>query len=468
MSKRVLAILVAALLAVGIFSAVAKAGVEGDFTFHIIMWPQTVTSEVDKFDFDVEALLNLNITLSGLTFSNSLSMGIAGLEYYIGDIETILGALTIKDEFVFARPYVGLCAGPGWFFYAPSKWWAAYCGWPVPKPVPIGPMMFVKKRAYAEITIGGLTVTNLAMFEDINFPPPYAEEWPDKDGDGLYEPEDQEFRFGDIVGLSGTTVSGIKVTAKTGICADWRIRPAYYFFMGGKHYLYKQLEYTYNVIKKKIWWETVCENEKLEFSKEYLAIEGIKISDILSLDVYSIVQFIPLNVFTAIESTVQLFGVGQLYIWMDLVTPKDLVIETGTPTGNPIVILNVGPGLTVAWLDVNNEHWPSDANDRVLVDTSMSLQNVNFATYISILVGTGITYMHNEVDIPISFPEPIGSLTIDVEWYRDTATGHLKFEDVDFGMTKSFGEHNEFGINAAFNEEGLYGIDISISVSFSL
>jgi hypothetical protein len=31
-------------------------------------------------------------------------------------------------------------------------------------------MLFVKKRAYGEITIGGLTVTNLAMFEDVNFP----------------------------------------------------------------------------------------------------------------------------------------------------------------------------------------------------------------------------------------------------------------------------------------------------------
>jgi hypothetical protein len=59
MSKRVLAILVAALLAVGIFSAVANAGVEGDFTFHIIMWPKQSPGqafEVNKFDYRLRGL----------------------------------------------------------------------------------------------------------------------------------------------------------------------------------------------------------------------------------------------------------------------------------------------------------------------------------------------------------------------------------------------------------------------------
>jgi hypothetical protein len=304
-------------------------------------------------------------------------------------------------------------------------------------------------------------------------------------GPNTYTTDDQVFRFGDIVGISGTTVSGIKVTAKTGICADWRIRPARYTFMGGKHSTSKYLEHAYNVIKKYAWWESVCTNEKLEFTKEYLAIEGIHVSDILNLDVYSLIQFVPLNTYIAIESTVNLFGIGQLYIWTDLLTPKNLVLEpmydpvTGWymgPSGNPIVTLQLGPGLAITWLDRNRtlamDAAPAPA-DRIIIDQAMTLQNVSFANYIVTIVGTGLMYMHNEVDIPISFPEPIGSLTIDAEWYcvgypKCAVPSTLLFEDIDFGVTKSFGEHNEFSFDVAFNEDGLYGADFRITVLFSL
>jgi len=453
MSKRVLLLTLAVLMAVGIYTAVAEAGVEGSFTFDIYMWPQTTAVEVSKFDFDFEGLLELSITLSGLTFSNDLAIGIAGLEHYIGSVETTLGALTVVDEFVFARPYIGM------LYPWPSKWLPGNVG------TPVGNMLFVKKRAYAEMTIGGLTFTNLAMFEDVNFPEPWDTTFTDTNLNGEYDSADQDFRFGDIVGISGTTVSGITVTAETGFCAEWRIRPAYYFLMGGKHYFYKQLEYALNVIKKAAWIQEVVPCEpNASFFKEYLAIEGITISDILSLDVYSIVAFTPVDIFTAIESTVDLFGMGTLYLWMELVTPKDLYIESGS---NPLVFLTLGPGLTIVWADSNNT-LAIDTNDLVIFDSSMELQGVSFANYLEVLVGTGLNYMHNEVDIPISYPEPIGELTIDAEWYRDAATGHLKFEDIDIGIVKSFGEHNEFGINAAFNEDFLYGVNIWTTVSFSL
>jgi hypothetical protein len=34
-----------------------------------------------------------------------------------------------------------------------------------------------------------------------------------------------------------------------------------------------------------------------------------------------------------------------------------------------------------------------------------------------------------------------------------TSTGHIEFEDIDFGIKKSFGEHNTFSMDALFNEE---------------
>jgi hypothetical protein len=93
---------------------------------------------------------------------------------------------------------------------------------------------------------------------------------------------------------------------------------------------------------------------------------------------------------------------------------------------------------------------------------------LNFANYLVMTAGTGLRYMHNEVDIPISYPEPIGSLSIDVYWYDGDGDGHIEFEDVDFGISKNFGEHNTFAFDALFNEDGMYGADMSIGVSFSL
>jgi hypothetical protein len=49
----------------------------------------------------------------------------------------------------------------------------------------------------------------------------------------------------------------------------------------------------------------------------------------------------------------------------------------------------------------------------------MSLQNVSFANFLEMEVGTGLTYMHNEVDIPISFPEPIGSAFPSMRYWYD-------------------------------------------------
>ncbi len=459
MSKRVLAILLAMLMAVGIYSTVANAGVEGDFTLHIIGWPQTTSYEADKFDFDVEALLNLDFTLSGLTFSNDLAMGIAGIEHYIADIQTTLGAMNLYDEFAFAKPYIN-CN-----YWYPSKWKG-----PEVDCTPAGNVLFVKKRVTMEITLGGLTVSNLAIFEDIDFPQPTDTTYTDDDASGYYDQPDQRFRFGDIITVSGTTVSGIEVTTKTGICADFDIYGGVYLWdILGKWGVYKVLESAPdNVIKKKKWSESVCENEKLEFTKEYIAVTGVTPMSGLTFNVHTI--FNPslaapfTNFFGAVEAVYTLpMNLGTAYVWLDFLQPKDLVFETPFP----LVALTLGHGLQIVWQDLNAS-LGVDAGDYLLSTLLLQFQNVTMQNWLWSIVGTGMYYMHNEVDIPISYPEPIGTLTIDAYWYDADEDGNLEFEDIDFGVTKQFGEHNEFSFDAAFNEDGMYGVDFAITVLFSL
>lgn len=478
MSKRVLAILVVTLLAIGFFGAVAQAGVEGDFTFDIWMWPQTTTYEAYKFDIDFEALLNLDVTLSGLTFSNDLAMGITGIEHYIADISTTLGALDLKDEFAFAKPYLD-CP---WYKPSAAKyidmWFGGGAGFPAASTTchAIGGVLFVKKRVNMEISIGGLTASTLVMFEDVNFPEPtwhgtHLVPVPPSPGATYnniypYDEEDQEFRFGTIFGIRGTTISGIGVTAKTGICADWTIRPAIYFTPDFKWGDLKLLETARNRIKKYSWSQTVCTNEKLEFTKEYIAITNI--SPISGLVINNHLLFAPSFAFfnaTEIDYTLPM-NLGSVYVWFDAYSPKYIYLEPGLPLGNPLVMLNLGQNLLFIWQDVNRT-FSMDEGDLVTAWLEMSIQNATFTTIVSSIVSHGLNAMLTEVEIPISYPEPIGSLSITGLWL-DIGGGVLAWEYVDFALTKNIGEHNTFHVDAMFSEDGLLGVNMSIGVNFAL
>ncbi len=452
MSKRALTIFVAMLMAIGVYSAVANAGVEGDFTFDVVMWPTQTGAEAVEFHIDFEALLNLDFTLSGLTFSNDLAMGVAGIEHYIADIQTTLGALDMYDEFAFARPYKGCVSA-----YGPSKKKDAETAC-----TPYGPVLFVKKRVSLEITIGGLTVSNLAIFEDTSFPVPTDTTTT------RYTSEDQMFRFGDIIGISGTTVSGIGVSAKTGICADFLIYPASYCFDPQcKKTTAKIMEYPENIIKKKSWTETVCTNEKLEFTKEYISVTNVAPISGLVLNVHAL--FDPnlaspkTNFWGAVEAVYTLpMGLGTAYSWIDFFTPKDLELEEPFP-----VVQFQFPNLWLTWQDSNSSLY-LDAGDYVWVAFFLDLQNTALENILKSKVGTGLVWMRNEIEIPISYPEPIGQLAITADWEDIDNDGRIEFEYIDFEIEKSFGEHNTFMIDAYFNENGLIGVDIEIGVSFSL
>jgi len=178
--------------------------------------------------FDIEHRLNLNVTLSGLTFSADTAIGIAGPEHGIFSVKSNLGALQLKDELWFAVP----------FETTPDVNTMSNI-----VVIPPGDTMFVKKRVEMNLNIAGINLSNLAMFEDVTFPNPNSEYGADRlnqggedcDGDGTIdggtcvgdvatntttEYVNQTFGFGDIITLQGQTVSGLRITSRTGFCAD--------------------------------------------------------------------------------------------------------------------------------------------------------------------------------------------------------------------------------------------------------
>jgi len=391
MSKRVLAILMAVLMAIGIYSAVASAGVEGSFTFDISLKPQTTVAEVSKFDIDFEGLLDLYITVSGLTFSHDLAFGVAGIEHYIANLETTLGALDLRDEFWFAAPYDE-------------------------DGNRLGDMQFVKKKVEAEMTIGGLTVSTLALFEDINFTHPY-------------EPpvKDPVYRFGVIFTVSGATVSGIGVESITGICADPQVK---------------------NKVKK--YWEygRVCENQKLEFTVEKINITGIPIAGVI-IDSYT--EFRPgVPIAETIDISFTVMGIDMLIeLYTEDITTFSLSSAEYTLATDYI---------TVIWSDKDGD-LTLTAADEVEVISSVPVQAATFSNDIILVPTKGITKAEFGMEVPVV----IGTLSTSVTYVGPPP---LAMDEWSFALSTDVAGLG-FVMDATFGMAGLESAGVEISVSFS-
>ena len=210
-------------LFVGIGSVSAQADVTGDFTTHIVMIPageQTPSSEVGMLEFDLQNEINLSLVISGFRTTFHGHFGLAGVEDMILTMAVLIGSLDLETQMVFGR------------FdnddTIPDK----------------EQLTFIKKRVTTTFNFGGVTLKNLAIFEDTNFP------------------QTPELAFGDVMTISGQTTSGVSIEAQSGICADT----------------------TTNAIKKHTWSFSVvpeCHQEpkpELAYTYEKLTISGIPIS----------------------------------------------------------------------------------------------------------------------------------------------------------------------------------------------
>ncbi|MGQ9478277.1 MAG: hypothetical protein ACUVRH_07340, partial [Candidatus Bipolaricaulia bacterium] len=97
---------------------------------------------------------NLVATWEKTAFTLEGIAGVAGPELALFGLESPIGLLMVRDQFVFATPFIECALGTA-------------CH-------PSGPMLFAKKRAAVEVVLSGLTLSNLMIFEDANFPMPQA------------------------------------------------------------------------------------------------------------------------------------------------------------------------------------------------------------------------------------------------------------------------------------------------------
>jgi len=286
---KVLSIALVALLAFGFYSATTKADVTGSFALNIFFGPLDCESvavfnddgvvvpladqpcERTVFKFDFETAVQINITISGLTIGLHSHIGTTGLEDVILSFATTLGVLDISDIFVFAQPFGRITDGSGMtnfacFENAPDS---GVCD-----------VFFVKKRVEISTQLGGVTITNLAVLEDVNFPDCILVHprtggvvcTPKPDG-GVYTTQSQSFGFGDLIEISGSTPSGINVTGRTGVC----------------------ISDEFNLIKKHFWpgvvnpdcvagAQTPSPKIPLFFDFEEITVEGIPLTSDILLD----------------------------------------------------------------------------------------------------------------------------------------------------------------------------------------
>jgi len=177
---KLLSIFAAVILGSCLVATSVFADVTGNFGTHFSLRPQSTASELSLVDFDVQNELNVTAVISGLSSTFHTHFGIAGVE----DLQLIsnvsLGALDIEALLVFGRFAFG-SFDP---FY--------------------DSLHFIKKAVTANLQLGGVTFSNLAVFEDTN----------------AFVSQSTAYAFGDVFAISGSTPSGILIEASTGICME--------------------------------------------------------------------------------------------------------------------------------------------------------------------------------------------------------------------------------------------------------
>ncbi len=188
------------------FAAHALADVTGSFSVDTLLLPEGVQTESVKFLIDLRTNLQVNVTVSGLVLGVESLFGTTGIEFVVLQLTTAFGAVSITDQVVFATPFFTSASGT-----SPTVDGAG-------NPNGAG---FVKKRVTTTWNVAGVVISNLALFEDVDFPQPASNNAVYHLGfvDAVPHNQTPTFGFGDVITLSAQTQAGIRLTSTTGLCA---------------------------------------------------------------------------------------------------------------------------------------------------------------------------------------------------------------------------------------------------------
>jgi hypothetical protein len=199
------------LFLISLASFAAQADVTGYFRVSVDIIPQTTSlgSTPVQVDFQNDLTFTLQLGYFGWNFHGH--GGVTGLEDIITSLFIDAGGFRIEPSFVMAQAFQNIFTTSG--FAIPS------C---LPNAVGSGQcdLFFVSTRLLTSLSFGGVTFTNLAIFEDANFPDPMLAKMPG----AAYNTQSQAFGFGDVISFTGQTSGGVIIHAATGICAQNQVK----------------------------------------------------------------------------------------------------------------------------------------------------------------------------------------------------------------------------------------------------
>jgi hypothetical protein len=452
MSRRILSALLALVLVVG-FAAVTKADVTGSFDLKITLNPEGTQTEAVKFEIDLQSNLVVNVTLSGLTFGADLGFGVTGVEFAVLSVNTNLGALAVSDQFVFAEPFG--CVNFG-------------AGCPGNAVFPMGDgdgdgvidraVGFVKKRIGLELNIAGITLSNLAMFEDVDFPDINPVNHHEHDHftvigtpyflngtDTVVDNQTPTFGFGDVITVSGQTVSGITIIGSTALCASG-----------------------VNTIKKKSWLYEVnkactaafgSDGTPLEggaktpllFEEETLTIAGVEIGGV---DISMTTTWVPNGpVSSVIDASFTLLDLADITVRLT----SDNITSLSISRINAFIVSgNLALSLTDNGGDLSI--------DKVVAVLSVTLnQNQNPAdlTVVAVTVaGAGL------VQLSFSLGISRGPISVDTTTTFAGDSGELNWVGTDFAVSADVGTGLSFSASLGYTPSGMGQSVIQLGVVF--
>jgi len=449
MSRRILSAFLALVLVAG-FAFVSKADVTGSFDIDIALDPQTNAFEAVVFDIDLQANLQVNVTLSGLTFGADLGFGTTGVEFAILSLTTNLGALSVFDQFVFAPPFGcdefpsgGQCAGQ---FVGPI-------GDADGDETADNAVGFVKKRVEMELNIAGITLNNLALLEDVDFPDINATNDHEHDHfttSDTYDLSDTNstindnvptFGFGDVITLSGQTVSGISVTNIAGICADAQ---------------------DVNRIKKRSFAgevDAVCAGDDdavdgtseglLAFTVEKILIEGVEIGGV-TIDTE--LEFRPASGVSA-DFTLgfSVAGLANVTVFASSTNITNLTLDT-------ISTVVSADNLTLVLNDFDGDLTIDEVQGSFAVTLNPNQNPASLSVAIVTERGTGLSSLSATLSVSRSGL----NLTSTTAWAGD---GTLAWDSTSFSLSAEAGALN-FGANMSFSSVGMSGAAINLGIVF--
>ncbi len=457
MSRRILSAFLALIL-VATFAATSKADVTGSFDLNIQMIAMGTQTEAVQFNFDIQANLQVNVTLSGLTLGADIGFGTTGIEFAILNLNTSLGALQVNDQFVFAEPF-GCTSFPG----------SGQCSGENVLAIGDGngdgvvdrAVGFVKKRIGLELNIAGITLNNLAIFEDVDFPDIQGgggHEHDHFDGvsalqdvyyvgqvNSLVDDQTPTFGFGDVITVSGQTVSGITVTGRTAFCAN------------GRNYI-KKRSFAWEVNKACTAGfgndSTPVEGgakTPLLFEREDLIISGVELGGI-SFDLST--TFIPLQPLSSeLNASFTLLDLADITATLTSTNITNLAFDSlsvSVTSGNLTLSLEDTDGnfqfdgtTSSLSLVLNPNQNPADLTITLESDAS-GLSDASFALGIS-----------------------RGILSLDTTTgFAGDGSGNLDWTGTSFALSVDYGNGFALSANAGFSPSGIGTVVINMGVTF--